>query len=490
MRQNPSYGRVELAEGLETRDELREAVELFLRTDVERLFVATDPFERLQGIVSVSQLETLESGGDFDDLFLFGDEAFEAERDRLSGYGQGQQSPTPRPATIQRVHLGERGGVDSGSCRSCHFSGGPDGAGSGTQAAFFRGDGASISSAVRRDAPHVMGLGYISIIAREMTERLQLLLRFARQDARDLQQAVETRLDAKGVEFGSITAYPDGSVDWTNLKGVSQDLIVRPFGHKGRHDQLVALVDEALQVHHGHQTTSRISEFESEADTYLGPGPPNDPDDDGVIEEAFDGQAVLLGSYLSLLGTPRFTVPDDSHLALTAARGARLFEEVGCADCHTPSLGFHSYHVNLRGRGALDVDVTIDLEEYGLEPKPRSVDFGPHDGDGDGVPVFAFTDLRRHDMGPDLADVHDERLPGTEFSVLGSMWLTRSLWGVADTAPYLHDGRALTIDDAIRLHGGEGEAAATQYIDLTESDRGALRAFLATLTRDGVLLVE
>ena len=37
-------------------------------------------------------------------------------------------------------------------------------------------------------------------------------------------------------------------------------------------------------------------------------------------------------------------------------------------------------------------------------------------------------------------------------------FITARLWGVADTAPYLHDGRATTLFQAINAHGGEAQA--------------------------------
>ena len=40
---------------------------------------------------------------------------------------------------------------------------------------------------------------------------------------------------------------------------------------------------------------------------------------------------------------------------------------------------------------------------------------------------------------------------------LAQEWRTPPLWGVADSPPYLHDGRAYTLEDAIRLHDGEAE---------------------------------
>jgi len=48
--------------------------------------------------------------------------------------------------------------------------------------------------------------------------------------------------------------------------------------------------------------------------------------------------------------------------------------------------------------------------------------------------------------------------PGT--GPLPAEWRTPPLWGVARSAPYLHDGRAPTLEEAIRLHGGQGKDSA------------------------------
>ena len=61
-------------------------------------------------------------------------------------------------------------------------------------------------------------------------------------------------------------------------------------------------------------------------------------------------------------------------------------------------------------------------------------------------------------------------------------WRTPPLWGVADSAPYLHDGRAETLDDAIRRHDGEAAKTASRYTKLAFSDRRALITFLSSLT--------
>ena len=36
-------------------------------------------------------------------------------------------------------------------------------------------------------------------------------------------------------------------------------------------------------------------------------------------------------------------------------------------------------------------------------------------------------------------------------------WRTPPLWGIRDSGPYLHDGRATTLEQAIAIHGGEGK---------------------------------
>src|SRR5262249_6371237 len=60
-------------------------------------------------------------------------------------------------------------------------------------------------------------------------------------------------------------------------------------------------------------------------------------------------------------------------------------------------------------------------------------------------------------------------------------WRTPPLWGVADSAPYLHDGRAPTLHDAIRLHGGQAAEARNRYMGLGQAGQAKVVAFLQTL---------
>ncbi|APR81131.1 Hypothetical protein A7982_06478 [Minicystis rosea] len=50
--------------------------------------------------------------------------------------------------------------------------------------------------------------------------------------------------------------------------------------------------------------------------------------------------------------------------------------------------------------------------------------------------------------------------------------------GVGSTAPYLHDGRATTLTEAILAHGGEGAASQAAFVALPPESQRALIAFL------------
>jgi CxxC motif-containing protein (DUF1111 family) len=58
---------------------------------------------------------------------------------------------------------------------------------------------------------------------------------------------------------------------------------------------------------------------------------------------------------------------------------------------------------------------------------------------------------------------------------------TAPLWGLRELPFYLHDGRAETVDEAIRWHDGQGRGARNRYLDLPAARRHALLAFLNSL---------
>jgi len=88
--------------------------------------------------------------------------------------------------------------------------------------------------------------------------------------------------------------------------------------------------------------------------------------------------------------------------------------------------------------------------------------------------VAAYTDLLLHDMGPTLADICLGLATPSEFR-------TEPLMGLRFSEKFLHDGRAGTIEEAIRLHGGEAVASRDRFATLPPADREALLAFLKQL---------
>ena len=100
----------------------------------------------------------------------------------------------------------------------------------------------------------------------------------------------------------------------------------------------------------------------------------------------------------------------------------------------------------------------------------------PLDSDGSGGAfVRLFGDLKRHDMGPGLAESIDEVGTGA------SVWRTRELWGVGSSGPWLHDGRANSLKEAILFHGGEAQESRDRFAALRRSEQNHVTKFLQNL---------
>jgi len=61
------------------------------------------------------------------------------------------------------------------------------------------------------------------------------------------------------------------------------------------------------------------------------------------------------------------------------------------------------------------------------------------------------------------------------------MFRTPPLWGIRHSAPYMHDGRARGLREAILAHESEGQASSDAFVLLSESEQSALIAFLRDL---------
>ena len=85
-------------------------------------------------------------------------------------------------------------------------------------------------------------------------------------------------------------------------------------------------------------------------------------------------------------------------------------------------------------------------------------------------------------MGPGLDDGY------TEGSAHTAEWKTPPLWGLglsknSQGGQYflLHDGRARTIEEAILLHGGEGNQSRNNFQQLNAEQKSQLIKFLESL---------
>jgi CxxC motif-containing protein (DUF1111 family) len=151
-------------------------------------------------------------------------------------------------------------------------------------------------------------------------------------------------------------------------------------------------------------------------------------------------QCNQLTAYIADLPRPEERGPADVCLA---AEGKRLFTKIGCADCHTPSLG--------------SVDsIYSDLLLHRMGEKLESA------GGGYNAPSLAPP------ASPGDGPPQDE-------------WRTPPLWGVADSAPYLHDGQAASLQAAIKLHGGQAARSARLFETLLPVQQNQVIAFLMTL---------
>jgi mono/diheme cytochrome c family protein len=406
--------------------------------------------------------------------------------------GYGSRAPT-RPTKLQK---GSFGGPDAGACVDCHWKGGFAGGGDRVDNAYVLGDGEHLSAHEPRNPLALWGSGWVELIAREMSAELHAQRASAIKQAQHTQQPVSVELESKGTSFGTLTAHPNGSLDVSEVEGVDADLTLKPFGWKGVFRTLRDFVEVSAHKHFTLQAERLVAHPPPEVTLSPTPAPhpldPQDPDGDGVTRELTNGQVDALVAFLATLDAPLFEVPHRSivrepimlgeakevaapEFALKWQAGAKLFDEVGCAGCHTPLMPLNSdaYPVIEGEGGAL---YTLKLSVSAGRPHPERE--GGREGGRYLVPVFS--DFKRHDMGERLKGKGSERGVGARF------YLTRRLWGSAQTAPYLHTGAALTLEEVVYQHGGDGSEAAfasESFFELSEADRASLRLFLSSLSR-------
>ncbi|MFO0758199.1 MAG: di-heme oxidoredictase family protein [Byssovorax sp.] len=399
------------------------------------------------------------------ELYELGGQLFNVTFTPDVGYGSRDLPP------LARFHKGRRGGPDASRCVSCHWRGGPAGGGDAADDAYLDGDGDRQSSALARNPPALSGAGVIEILAGEISTELD---RQKKAFSSSGKPGDKVELSAKGISFGTLGKRADGSLDFGEVRGVDDDLVIKPFGWKGNMRTIRDAVEDALLIHHGMESDYLVAHAPKER---IGPYGGQDPDGDGVRSEITEGQVTVLSLYVGMQEIPQIVPPEDGDHLMMMAEGRNLFSSLGCAGCHVPALPLASTVFSLPGRQG-GAGVSVDLARDGAEPRLVP------DAQRGGFQAFVFSDLKRHDMGPKLAESRADR------GVEGRLFFTRPLWGLSRSRPYLHDGRAATLEDAILLHGGEAQAARDAYAALKDSERAPVRVYLTTLTRARRLVTQ
>lgn len=395
------------------------------------------------------------------ELFELGAQLFNLRFRPEDGFGA---KDLPRLGRVQR---GGRGGPDAYRCSDCHRKGGPAGGGELVDNAYLDGDGDQPSSGLERNPISLAGAGIVEILAREMTAELA---RERDQLVADVKTSGERRrmeLRAKGVSFGFLTGIPGGRLDTRELRGIDLDLVVKPFGWKGHAATLREVVEDELLLHHGMQSSHLAENGDPTRAGHFGAP---DPDGDGVLDEISEGQLGVLTLFIAMQELPQQDSPTDPDVLPDWSEGKEMFDKLGCAGCHTPSLPLDSTVYELPSRTGGET-VRVDLAKVGADPRiQRPVEGGPYQ-------VYLFSDLKRHVVGTNLRE--DRRYRG----VSPTEFVTPRLWGLSRSRPYLHDGGAPTIDDAILAHSGEARAVSQRYAKLSDRQRAPLRVYLVSLTR-------
>jgi CxxC motif-containing protein (DUF1111 family) len=168
-------------------------------------------------------------------------------------------------------------------------------------------------------------------------------------------------------------------------------------------------------------------------------------------------QCDALVDFVASLPAPRQLLPSNQKEVNLLEHGTKLFEATGCSACHVRDVGnvegIYS-DLMLHDMGLALEDPIQALPEKGASTTSESSSSSAYGGGS----FMAEVPTRAH-----------------------REWRTPPLWGVRDSAPYLHDGRARTIEEAIALHGGEAKTSVKQYSDLDYLERSHLVMFLKSL---------
>ena len=466
-----------------------------------------------------SVYERLEDGEEqevhLNELLRRGRLAFEAQWTPAEGGGRPLTTGTGAPVAdngrplVFPHNFNRVSAQDSNGCAGCHNApfGIPGGGGDFVTgvfvaaqrfdfASFDHGDGVVTRGAVSEDGAFVtlenignyratvgmFGSGLIEMLARQMTADLRSI--------RDgLAPGGSAALTSKGVDFGDLQRFGDGSWDTSAVEGLPPQsllsagpgdppsLVIRPFHQSGSVVSIRQFTNNAFNHHHGMQSAERF-------------GAGVDADGDGVVNELTVADITAVALYQATLPVPQQVFPKDPVVRQAIEEGEGLFNAIGCGGCHVPALPLvdegwiytepNPYNPPGNLQPGDGPGLSADLSNSGLpgeRPKPQ-----------DGVLwVRAFTDLKLHDITTGPGDPNEEAIninhPAGSPEFLGGNreFLTKKLWGAANERPYFHHGKFTTLRKATLAHAGEALDARLAFEALDNGDQDRVIEFLKSL---------
>jgi CxxC motif-containing protein (DUF1111 family) len=213
------------------------------------------------------------------------------------------------------------------------------------------------------------------------------------------------------------------------------------FGWKDQHASLLSFAADAYLNEQG--ISSRLQPTDTTTVCKTTTDPEDTPDDLGMDD--IDHFATFMRGTLA--------PPADVTLLATpdAQAGQKIFSQIGCDTCHVASITTAPAGTLINGS-----QLTVPPALGGKVIHPYS-DFALHNlGTGDGIVQ----------NGP----------PDTAFKMR-----TPPLWGLRTRDRLMHDGLALTRNDAVLRHGGEAAFVTNRYRGLTTPQKIHLITFLNSL---------
>jgi CxxC motif-containing protein (DUF1111 family) len=206
---------------------------------------------------------------------------------------------------------------------------------------------------------------------------------------------------------------------------------------------------EAYNVEMGITNELFQTERDETPECQTAPTPNDATHTDGVTMEDTFSALEKFTMFMRFLAppTPSADTPG-GHASI--AHGRTLFNQVGCALCHSPTM-----HTGYSSVAALR-----------------------------NKPVNLYSDLLVHDMGPGLADGVSQGQAGP------SEFRTAPLWGLGQRIFLLHDGRTKDVITAIQAHesqdpaahqASEANAVVHNYNILSDGQKQDLLNFLRSL---------